>query len=86
MENYIDEINYDPSHPWLPMDATLLKPYTPGEFLATVKKILSSIDGIAWESAPLPDWQNQPAASVYFYNTIVPICGLEFDFRKSIVG
>ena len=49
-------------HPWLQIDATLLKPYTPDELLATVRKVLFATDGIAGQSAPLPDWQNQPAA------------------------
>ena len=34
------------SHPWLQIDATLLKPYTPEELLASVRKVLSATDGI----------------------------------------
>jgi DNA-binding response OmpR family regulator len=42
-------------HPWLQIDATLLKPYTPDELLATVRKVLFATDGIAGQAAPLPD-------------------------------
>ena len=47
-------------HPYLQIDATLLKPYTPDELLATVRKVLYATDGIAGQAAPLPDWQDQP--------------------------
>ena len=47
-------------HPWLQIDATLLKPYTPDELLATVRKVLYANDGIAGHAAPLPDWRDQP--------------------------
>jgi DNA-binding response OmpR family regulator len=47
-------------YPWLQIDATLLKPYTPDELLATVRKVLYATDGIAGQAAPLPDWQDQP--------------------------
>ena len=40
-------------HPWLQIDATLLKPYTADELLATVEKVLHSIDGIAGQAATL---------------------------------
>jgi two-component system chemotaxis response regulator CheY len=43
-------------HPWLQIDATLLKPYTPDELLATVRKVLFATYGAA------PDWQDQPSA------------------------
>ena len=33
-------------HPWLQIDATLLKPYTPDELLATVRKVLNATDGV----------------------------------------
>ena len=49
-------------HPWLQIDATLLKPYTSDELLATVRKVLYATDGIAGRTAPLPNWQDQPAA------------------------
>ena len=48
-------------YPWLQIDATLLKPYTPDELLATVRKVLYATDGVAGQAAPLPDWQQQPA-------------------------
>lgn len=33
-------------HPWLQIDATLLKPYSPDELLATVRKVLNATDGV----------------------------------------
>jgi two-component system OmpR family response regulator len=33
-------------HPWLQIDDTLLKPYTPDELLATVEKVLYATDGM----------------------------------------
>jgi DNA-binding response OmpR family regulator len=48
-------------HPWLQIEATLLKPYTPDELLATVRKVLHTIDGIAGQAAPLPVWHDEPA-------------------------
>jgi DNA-binding response OmpR family regulator len=33
-------------HPWLQIDATLLKPYTPDELLATVRKVLHATEGV----------------------------------------
>ena len=47
-------------HPWLQIDATLLKPYTPDELLATVRKVLYATDGIAPQAASLPNWQDRP--------------------------
>lgn len=49
-------------HPWLQIDATLLKPYTPDELLATVKKVLYATNGITTQAAPPPNWQDQPRA------------------------
>ena len=48
-------------HPWLQIDATLLKPYTPDQLLATVRNVLHSIDGIAGLAATPPDWHDKPA-------------------------
>jgi DNA-binding response OmpR family regulator len=48
-------------HPWLQIEATLLKPYTSDELLATVKKVLHTTDAISRQTAPPPDWQDQPA-------------------------
>jgi DNA-binding response OmpR family regulator len=47
-------------HPWLQIDATLLKPYTSDELLATVKKVLHATGAISRQTAPLPNWQDQP--------------------------
>ena len=54
----IKELN---RHPWLQVDATLLKPYTPHELLATVKKVLYATDGTP-ERAASPNWQDQMEA------------------------
>jgi CheY-like chemotaxis protein len=48
-------------HPWLQIDATLLKPYAPDELLATVRKVLHSIDGIAGQAVTLPVRHDEPA-------------------------
>ncbi len=48
-------------HPWLQIDATLLKPYAPEELLATVRKVLHSIDGIAGQVVTLPVRHDEPA-------------------------
>jgi DNA-binding response OmpR family regulator len=48
-------------HPWLQVDATLLKPYTPDELLAAVRKVLYATDGIHAQTGPPPNWQAQPA-------------------------
>ncbi len=50
-------------HPWLQIDATLLKPYTLDELLATVRNVLRTVNGIAGPTAPLPDWQELPLAA-----------------------
>jgi CheY-like chemotaxis protein len=47
-------------HPWLKIDAVLLKPYTPDELLAAVRKVLYATDGIAGQAALPADWQDQP--------------------------
>jgi DNA-binding response OmpR family regulator len=47
-------------HPWLQIDATLLKPYTSDELLATVKKVLSATDTLSSQTATLPARQDQP--------------------------
>lgn len=49
-------------HPWLQIAATLLKPYTSDELLATVRKVLYASDGITRQTAPLWDWQGQRAS------------------------
>jgi CheY-like chemotaxis protein len=47
-------------HPWLQIDATLLKPYTPDELLASVEKVLYATDGGAGRTTPPPDWREHP--------------------------
>jgi CheY-like chemotaxis protein len=54
-------------HPWLQIDATLLKPYTLDELLATVRKVLQAPNGIAGQTAPPPDWQDESAAGVEIF-------------------
>ena len=49
-------------HPWLQIDATLLKPYTSDELLATVKKVLYVADSTPEQAAPPSNWQDQPTA------------------------
>ena len=50
-------------YPWLRIDATLLKPYTSDEFLATVKKVIYATDGGPGQTILAPDWQDQPLAA-----------------------
>ena len=50
-------------HPWLQIDATLAKPYTPDELVATVRKVLFTTKGAAGPAAPPPAWQDQPPAA-----------------------
>lgn len=38
-------------HPWLQIDATLLKPYTPEELLATVRNVLYATNGVSLGTA-----------------------------------
>ncbi len=47
-------------HPWLQIDATLLKPYTPDELMAAVRKVLFGTNGAAGQTALPPNWQDQP--------------------------
>ena len=49
-------------HPWLRIDTTLLKPYTPDELLATVRKDIFATDG-AGRKPPPSDWQDQSVAA-----------------------
>jgi CheY-like chemotaxis protein len=48
-------------HPWLQIDATLSKPYTPEELLATVGKVLNAIGANAGQATTLSDWKDQQA-------------------------
>ena len=47
--------------PWLQIEARLLKPFTGGELLATVRKVLRASDCAPAPLAPLPNWRNQSA-------------------------
>lgn len=49
-------------HPWLQIHATLLKPYTFEELLATVKEVLRATTEVRGEIAPPPNWHSQPMA------------------------
>jgi len=46
-------------HPWLQIDAALLKPYTFDELLITVKNVLYAHTGDAGELAAPPNWQGE---------------------------
>ena len=48
--------------PWLQLAATLWKPFTPGELLGTVKKVLRATDSAREQVKPLPIWRSQPLA------------------------
>jgi two-component system chemotaxis response regulator CheY len=47
-------------HPQLQIDGTLLKPYTPEELLAAVRKVLPAPDSIAGQAASPLNWQEAP--------------------------
>jgi DNA-binding response OmpR family regulator len=51
-------------NPWLHLAATLLKPFTPGELLGTVEKVLHEKDSAGERIAPRPIRQTQPSAEV----------------------
>lgn len=52
-------------HPWLKIQATLLKPYTLAELLVTVKKVLCMTAADASQQiAPPQNWQNLPSPRV----------------------
>jgi len=50
-------------HPWLQIEATLLKPYTMAELLGTVKNVLRTTDGARVQLAPPPNCQSQASAN-----------------------
>jgi DNA-binding response OmpR family regulator len=50
-------------HPWLQIDATLLKPYTVEELLGTVTKVLRATVNAREQIEPLPNWRSQPSAA-----------------------
>jgi twitching motility two-component system response regulator PilH len=47
-------------HPWLEIEAVLLKPYTLDELLDTVRNVLHMTAGNHQEIVPPPHWQGQP--------------------------
>ena len=47
------------AHPWLPIEAALLKPYTFDELLDTVKNVLHAFNGDHPEITPPPNWLGQ---------------------------
>jgi DNA-binding response OmpR family regulator len=49
-------------HPWLQIDATLLKPYTVEDLLGTVTKVLRATVSAREQIEPLPNWRSQPSA------------------------
>jgi len=51
-------------HPWLQIDATLLKPFTVEELLGTVTKVLRATVSAPGQIEPLSDWRSQPPADV----------------------
>jgi DNA-binding response OmpR family regulator len=46
-------------HPWLQIEASLLKPYTFEELLTTVKNVLHAFNGHHLEFTPPPNWLRQ---------------------------
>ncbi len=50
-------------HPWLQIEATLLKPYSIEELLITVGNVLRVSDGCLEQSAPPPNRQSQPSSN-----------------------
>jgi DNA-binding response OmpR family regulator len=46
-------------HPWLQIDATVLKPYASDELLGTVKNVLHATNDVREEIAPPPIWQRK---------------------------
>ncbi|MEY4917022.1 MAG: hypothetical protein RL616_935 [Verrucomicrobiota bacterium] len=51
------------AHPWLQIDAALLKPYTYDQLLTTVKNVLYASAGDAEEFAAPPNWSGGRAAN-----------------------
>jgi two-component system sensor histidine kinase and response regulator WspE len=47
-------------HPWLQIQATLLKPFTADELLGTVRKVLRATNGDHEQLEPPSNWQGQP--------------------------
>jgi DNA-binding NtrC family response regulator len=53
----VEELN---RHPWLPIEATLLKPYSVEELLTTVSNVLRATDGVLEQFASPPNRKSQP--------------------------
>ena len=51
-------------HPWLNIDATLLKPFTVAELLGTVRQVLRVTDSVPEQIELQPNWRSQPSAAV----------------------
>ena len=51
-------------HPWLQIDATLLKPFTVEELLGTVTKVPRATVSAPGQIEPLSDWRSQLPADV----------------------
>jgi hypothetical protein len=49
-------------HPWLQIDATLLKPFTVAELLGTVRQVLYAIDSVPEQIELQPNWRSQAFA------------------------
>jgi DNA-binding response OmpR family regulator len=48
-------------HPWLQIDATLLKPFTTDELLGTVRQVLRVTDSVSEQNERPPNWASQPS-------------------------
>ena len=49
-------------HPWLKIDATLLKPFTVAELVGTVRQVLRATESVPEQVELKPNWQSQPSA------------------------
>ena len=47
------------AHPWLQIEAILLKPYTFDDLLATVRNVLHANTNVASQITRLPNWQGE---------------------------
>jgi DNA-binding response OmpR family regulator len=49
-------------HPWLQIDATLLKPFTVAELLGIVRQVLRATESLPEQIESQPNWRSQPSA------------------------
>jgi two-component system OmpR family response regulator len=56
-----DELN---RHPWLRIDAALLKPFTTAELLGAVREVLSVTERVREQREAPPHWNSQPSGEV----------------------